>query len=156
VFPDGSEYQFQQDSYGMITSMTLPTGAQVSYAYSNETDYQGSVNRWVTSRTVEGNTWNFNVVPVLGSCTATPCTQQVTVTTPPYNDGTTTAGDSDVYTFAVLGSTAWVNQIQYFRGAASGTPVLTKTVDYGSPGACPAAAGYVDAASVPIRETLIW
>ena len=49
VFPDNTSYQFQQDSYGQITSMTLPTGGQISFGYTNFTDYGGNVNRWVTS-----------------------------------------------------------------------------------------------------------
>lgn len=158
VFPDGSTYQFQQDSYGMITSMTLPTGGQVSYGYTNFTDLQGNVNRWVTSRIVDGNTWTF--APTNGPCSAQSCNQQVTVTTPQYSDGATTASDTHVYTFVI--GTGWYNggawniQIQYFRGPASGAAVLTKTTDYSGTGSdsCPIPNG--GASPLPVRETLAW
>jgi RHS repeat-associated protein len=159
VFPDGSSYQFQYDSYGQITGMTLPTGGQISYTYNNLSDFTGYVNRWVTSRTVDGNTWNFAIVPFVSSCTAMPCPQQVTVTTPTYNDGATTAADTHVYTFSTFngnGAGAWLTQAQYFRGAASGNPVLTKTTDYGIAGACPATPSIGNAGGLPIREQLMW
>jgi RHS repeat-associated protein len=156
VLPDGSSYQFQFDSYGMLTSMTLPTGGQINYGWTNEADYQGHVNRWVTSRTVDGQTWSFP--PTQLPCSTPPCTQQVTVTTPSYNDGSTTASDTHVYTFSV--SNGWyspgaiVTQIQYFRGSASGTPVLTKNIDYALP-SCPTPNGSLGAL-LPGRETLTW
>ena len=128
VFPDNTSYQFQYDSYRQITSMTLPTGGQVTYGYTNTTA-PNQVNRWLTSRIVDGNTWSFT--PTLTSCTA-PCNAlNVTVTTPSYNDGTTTASDNHVYTFFFAspngGGGAWPAQIQIFRGATSGTPLLTLT-----------------------------
>src|SRR4029077_5123121 len=45
-------------------------------------------------------------------------------------------------------------QIQYFRGPTSGTPVVTKTIDYGAVGSCPATVGFAGIVPVPIRETL--
>src|SRR5579859_3162815 len=153
VLPDGSQYSFVHDSYGMITGMTLPTGATINYGYSNFADWQGNVNRWVTSRIADGHTWNFN--PVELPCSTTPCTMQVTVTTPAYNDGTTTASDSRLYTFTQAAGGNWNTQTQYFRGAVGGTPVLTKTTDYGLVGQCPAIAGFAQN-SVPIRATLTW
>src|SRR6266481_1434272 len=141
VLPDGSSYQFQYDSYAQITSMTLPTGGQVTYTYNNFADYTGYNSRWVTSKTADGNTWTF--APTLPSCSTQPCPNQLTVTTPPYNDGTTTASDSHVYTFAVDGRQALNTQTQVFRGSPSGAPFLTKTTDY-------------SAFDQPIRETLIW
>ena len=153
VFPDGSSYQFQVDSYGQITSMTLPTGGQITYGYANFTDFQGKVNRWVASMIRDGQTWSFT--PLNQACSAPPCPMQVTVTTPPYNDGTTTIADNHLYLFSATSSAAWNTQTQYFRGAVSGTPVLTKTTDYGVAGACPATPG-IGLTSLVIRNTLTW
>src|SRR5579859_2921169 len=125
VLPDGTSYQFQYDAYAQITSMTLPTGGQVAYTYNNFTDYTGNINRWLTSKTADGSTWTFT--PTLPPCSTQPCPQQVTVATPPYNDGVSTASDSHVYTFA---TGAWNTQTQFFRGSPSGTPLLTKTTNY--------------------------
>jgi RHS repeat-associated protein len=157
-FPDGSSYQFQYDSYGQITGMSLPTGSQVTYGYTNTTA-PNQINRWLTSRTLDGNTWTFT--PSFVSCTA-PCTPlQVTVTTPPYNDGATTASDNHVYSFFFAspngGGGAWPTQIQYFRGAASGTPVLTLTKEYnnGQNNSCQLPMGNA-LTPVLIRETLTW
>jgi RHS repeat-associated protein len=159
VFPDGSSYQFQYDSYGQITGITLPTGGQISYTYDNFSDFTGYVNRWVTSRTVDGNKWNFTIVPFVSSCTAMPCPQQVTVTTPSYNDGVTTVADTHVYTFSTYngdGAGAWLTQVQYFRGAASGNPIVTKTTDYGLAGACPATPSVGNTGPLVVRDTLSW
>jgi RHS repeat-associated protein len=159
VFPDGSSYQFQYDAYGQITGITLPTGGQISYTYDNFSDFTGYVNRWVTSRTVDGKVWAFTIVPLVSSCTTMPCPQQVTVTTPSYNDGAITDADTHVYTFSTRngdGAGAWLTQAQYFRGAASGSPALTKTTDYGVAGACPAVPSFGNAGGFPIRDTLIW
>lgn len=157
VFPDGGSYHFQYDSYGQITSITLPTGGQATYGYTNFTDYQGNVNRWVTSRVADGQSWSFT--PLNQACSTAPCPMQVTVTTPPYNDGTSTASDTRVYLFSVqnqgTSSGSWNTQIQYFRGAASGSPILTKNTDYGLPSTCPATPGF-SGIPVVIRDTLTW
>jgi RHS repeat-associated protein len=157
VLPDGTSYQFQYDSYGEMTGITLPTGGQATYGYANFTDYTGYTNRWVTSRTVDGNTWSFP--PTLPPCSTPPCPLVVNLTTPPYNDGTSTASDTYAYTYAVSNgnvSGAWITQEQYFRGPASGTPLLTKATDYGFAGACPAFPGIAGQDPVVIRETLTW
>jgi len=155
--PDGTSYQFQYDSYGQITSMTLPTGGQITYGYTNFTDQGGNVNRWVTSMVRDGQTWTFTPTNIADSSGNN---LQVTVTTPAYNDGNVTASDNHVYLFTVINqgmsSGSWNTQVQYFRGAVSGNPVLTKNIDYGAVGACPAVAGFLGAIPVPIRETLTW
>jgi|GEM_PF-752730 len=157
VLPDNTSYHFQYDSYGEMTGITLPTGGQVTYGYANFTDYTGYTNRWVTSRTVDGNLWSFP--PTLPACSTPPCPLIVNVTTPPYNDGTSTASDNYVYTYAVSNGTesgAWITQEQYFHGSTSGTPVLTKTTDYGYVGACPAFSGSAGQGLEKIRETITW
>jgi len=152
VLDNGSSYQFNVDSYGMITGITLPTGGHVTYGYTNTTA-PNEVNRWVTSRTVDGNTWTFT--PTYTACNA-PCNPlSVTVTTPPYNDGTTTANNNSVYTFfTFVGEGAWNRQIQHFRGPVSGTPILTVTKDYNidGPTSCPNPFPGV----VVTRETVSW
>src|SRR5260370_30039582 len=130
--------------------MTLPTGGQVAYGYTNTTT-PNLVNRWVTSRTVDGNTWTF--IPALlcttASCTAPGDGQTVTVTTPPYSDGSSTASDTHLYSFFIdcpfCGGGAWPTQIQYFRGPASGTPLVTVTKEYGG-----------GLTTLLTRETLTW
>jgi YD repeat-containing protein len=156
--PDNTSYQFQYDTYGQITSMTLPTGGQVTYGYTN-TIAPNQINRWLTARTAGGSTWTFS--PAFTSCTA-PCNPlTVTVTTPPYGDGVTTASDDHVYSFFFAstngGGGAWPAQIQYFRGAATGSPLLTLTKEYnsGTNNSCQQPMGNL-LAPVLIRETLIW
>ncbi len=162
VFPDGSSYQFGYDSYGQITSMTLPTGGQVTYGYTNTTP-PNQINRWLTSRTAGGNTWTFN--PAI-NCTTASCTApgdglKVTVTTPPHSDGTLTASDNHVYSFVFAsangGGGAWLTQAQYFRGSASGTPLLTLTKEYNN-GTNNSCQGPMGSSLVPVlvRETLTW
>lgn len=134
--------------------MTLPTGGQVTYGYGNTTP-PNQVNRWLTSRIADGNTWNF--LPTFTSCTA-PCSPlTVTVTTPPYSDGTTTASDNHVYSFFDGNAGAWPSQIQYFRGPATGTPVttLTKEYDNGQNNSCTLPMGDF-VMPVLVRETLTW
>jgi RHS repeat-associated protein len=158
VFPDNTSYQFQYDSYGQITTMTLPTGGQITYGYTNTTA-PNVVNRWLTSRTLLGNTWTFT--PVFNSCTA-PCNPlTVTVTTPPYNDGISTTSDNHVYSFFFSspkgGGGAWPAQIQYFRGPTTGTPLVTLTKDYnnGTNNSCQLPMGNA-LTPVLVRETLSW
>ena len=97
--------------------MTVPTGAQISFGYTIFTDYGGNVNRWVTSMIKDGQTWTFT--PVNQACSTPPCPMQVTLTTPAYNDGSTTAGDTRVYQFSVVNqgtaSGSWNTQTQYFQ-----------------------------------------
>src|SRR5262249_14708898 len=69
--PNGTSYQFlynagtSGDNWGELTSVTLPTGGQVSYGYTTFTDAYGApwgvyaLNRWVTSRTSGGGIWHY-------------------------------------------------------------------------------------------------
>ncbi len=117
---DGSSYQFQYDSYGELSGITLPTGGTVSFGYSNFTDAYGNINRWVTSYTMGSGTWTYTPL-VISTCPsgAQNCQQKVTVGKP--------SGDSAVYTFTMNGG-AWPVQVQNF--ASGGTLLLTQTRDY--------------------------
>jgi len=131
ALPDGSSYSFAYDSYGELTSITFPTGGQVSYSYTNFTDDRGNINRWVTSRTASGGTWSL--IPQTGTCSGTSCQQQVTVTSP--------LNDDTVYSFTMfyVDTGMWNTQTQYYQGSSvsGGTLLLTHTMDYiSSPYCC--------------------
>ena len=133
--PDGTSYIFGYDSgttsgfYGLLTSMTLRTGGQVQYGYTNFADAYGNINRWLSSRTASG-TWSYTP-QVLSTCApgTTGCQQQVTMSKP--------SGDQIVYTFT-LNNGAWNTQTQFYTGAASsGTLLRTVSKDYDFSNACP-------------------
>jgi RHS repeat-associated protein len=133
VLPDGTSYQFAYDCdssagnpacnspggqggyYGLLTSVTLPTGGVINLGYSTYTDPNGSINRWVTSRSATGE-GTFTYAPATGCGTG--C-ETVTVTKP--------SGDQRVYTFSEsLGVGAWNTQVKSYSGSASnGTLLMT-------------------------------
>jgi YD repeat-containing protein len=107
--------------YGLMTTMTLPSGGTVNFTYSNFSDsfpytgtfYANNTNRWLTGVSYGGGQWTYT--PATGC--GTNC-QTVTVARP--------SGDHAVYTFDTSSGTAALNtSIQYFNGAASGNPSLT-------------------------------
>jgi hypothetical protein len=73
--PDGTSYQFSYDfgtspgHYGELIGVTLPTGGQITYGYTNFTDLFANHNMWVTSRASGGGTWNYTP-SVITSCPA--------------------------------------------------------------------------------------
>jgi YD repeat-containing protein len=79
--PDGSTYQFQYDSYGELSGITLPTGGSVTFGYTNFVDAYGNVNRWASSYTMSGGTWTYSP-QVISTCPSGQrgCQQKVTVT----------------------------------------------------------------------------
>jgi RHS repeat-associated protein len=123
--PDGQSYQFSYDSgttqghYGELTGITLPTGGQISYGYTNFTDSYGNVNQWVTSHTSGGLPTAFQPA-VATTCPpgTVGCEHTVTVTKP--------SGDYAVYTFT-LNNGAWPTEVQYYNGPASGGTLLATT-----------------------------
>lgn len=124
TLPDGTHtYQFGYDSYGELSSMTLPTGGQVTFTYTNFTDGYGNVNRWVTGYTADGGTWSYTP-KVLTTCPSggQNCKQQVTVTKP--------SGDSAVYTFTLNNYGAWNTNTNEYSGSPSGTLLRSTTVNY--------------------------
>ncbi len=125
TLPDNTFYQFGYDSYGEINSITLPTGGQITYGYTNFQDSFGNKNRWATSRTSGGGTWNYTpqVISTCGSGQVG-CQQNVTITKP--------SGDNAVYSFT-LNNGAWESQVQHFTGAVSSLNLIatvTKAWDF--------------------------
>jgi RHS repeat-associated protein len=149
VLPNGTSYSFTyNDGCGELTGMTLPTGGQVTYTYANFTDMFNNIGRWITSRTVNGNTWLFP--PSSPSCdsTLTLCQQLVTVTSP--------LGDDSVYTFSDDRSTYWFSQMQLYKGSSTsgGTLLFTHTSDINSiENSCPYG---TTSCGLKIRDTDIW
>jgi len=146
--PDGTGYSFSYDCdsgsgitgcgsapgqaayYGLLKSVTLPTGGTVSFEYANTADANGNVNRWVTSVTYGGGTWTFSVPQVCG-----PGCQTVTVTKP--------NGEQSLHTFSLnQGNGAWNTSVQHYAGAVGGSPVLTVVNELESYPAPPSLGGW--------------
>jgi len=156
VLPDGSQYTFKYDCdssvnatacssahglsayYGLMTSMTLPTGQTIAYGYSNFTDAAGNIGRWLTSKTTGTAVWSYtptvtssSVSSGWGNYTCAPgangkvdgC-QQVTVKKPD--------SSSDVISYA-LNNGAWPMTIQ--SNDIDGTSISTavNTYDFSQP-----------------------
>ena len=134
--PDGTEYTFKYDCdstinstacssphqsayYGLLTSMTLPAGATISYKYSNFTDATGSHYRWINGRTTPDGTTTYTpqIVNTCGTNQVN-CGQSLTVQRP--------SGDNTVYT-SILNGGAWSNEIDYYNGSVSASNLLAKT-----------------------------
>jgi RHS repeat-associated protein len=121
--PDGTSYSFQYDSgtgashYGTLTSMTLPTGGQISYSYTNVMLYcaQDPTHVIATYTTPDSATaWTFAINQTVNGCSpGAPGQYQNTVTKP---DGHTV-----VYTFAVTGinNPSLSTGIQSYSGSVS-------------------------------------
>ncbi len=141
--PDGTSYTFGYDSgataghYGQLTSMTLPTGAQITYTYVNFADSMWAANKHITrgvrTRTTPDGVWNY-VPLVLTQCTVTVqinCKQQLTVTKPTYGGRT----DNVVYKFNLNGG-QWPYEVDYYNGAVSPANLLatlSQSFDYSHP-----------------------
>ncbi len=127
VLPDGSSYQFSYDSgttpghYGLLTGITLPTGAQINYTYTNFQDANKTHNMWMTSRTAGGGTSTYTPA-VLTTCATgqVGCQQKVTFTTP--------SSDNTVYTF-ILNNGAWRSQIDSYSGAVAPANLVATTAN---------------------------
>lgn len=128
ALPDGSTYQFGYDQgstgahYGLLTSMTLPTGGEITYAHSVFQDAYGIKNLFIESRTSGGGTWTYTPLVTASSC-PTSCAQQVTVGKP--NDFG--SSDNEVHSFTYSGTPvdAFVDTTQQYY---SGSSTLLKTV----------------------------
>ncbi len=124
VLADGSQYAFTYDTgtsgsdptihYGLLTSMTLPSGGVVNFTHSKFTDVNGKVNLWVTQRQQNvsgGGTWTYTPATCGANC------NKVTVTRP----GGAPNNEQTVYTFT-LNNGAWNTQIDHYKGPVGGTP----------------------------------
>jgi RHS repeat-associated protein len=144
ALPDGTSYTFKFDCdstlnsacgsphgqtayYGLLTSMTLPTGGVVSYGYTNFSDSYSNKVRWLNSRQTVGGTWSYSP-QVISTCTSTQvgCQQKVTVTAP--------SGDHTIYTFT-LNNGAWPVQIQSYDSSSNLLQTVNNTYDFSQ--ACP-------------------
>ena len=94
----------QSGYYGLLTSITLPTGGTINYGYTTFSDSYGTHSRWLNSRTSAGGTWSYTP-QVISTCSSTQvgCQEKVTIAKP--------SGASVVYTFT-LNNGAWPTQIQ--------------------------------------------
>lgn len=137
ALPNGTSYVFSYvpNSYGQPSSVTLPTGGQISWTWNPPVDQSGPI---LASRTetVGGvsNTWRYNIVPV-----------NYAIVTDPYGNDT-----KSVFTVVNYGFTdpAWPTpevyyppdppvfetSKQYFQGSAS-TGTLIKTIQTAYSGA---------------------
>jgi RHS repeat-associated protein len=135
--PDGTSYSFKYDCdsatnsacgsasghssyYGVLTSMTLPTGAIITYAHTNFKDASNNQYLWVTSR-VSGGTWSYTPQTYTTGC-ATSC-QQYTVAQP--------STDQELYQFTLYGSAMWNTNASLYSGSiGSGTLLESAQTDY--------------------------
>src|SRR6266568_1364805 len=156
--PDGTKYQFTYDSgttpghFGTMTSMTLPTGGQISYGYANFADVYNNRSLWLSSRSTSGpgitsGTW-FYTPQVVPGCAPTfqNCQHKVTLTTP--------GNDDTVYTFIFSSAVPWLTQMQSYTGSATSGALLstlTQTWDFSSP--CPLHADCFAPYVVKLTET---
>src|SRR6266446_8139303 len=78
-----SSYAGQSGYYGTLTYMILPSGSIASYSYSNFTDAQGGVSRWLTSYDAYSELWSY--APIVTVSNFPNFQQNVTVTKPDYS-----------------------------------------------------------------------
>jgi RHS repeat-associated protein len=136
--PDGTSYSFQYDSgtaqghYGQLTSMTLPTGAQISYTYANFADAQffnrggPHITRGVSTRHTPDGTWTLTpqlIHSCMSGSSGVHCAQTMTIQEP--------SGDNTVYTYIVgtgfayggslslIEGGAWPIGVQYYNGGVA-------------------------------------
>src|SRR5580704_8086452 len=119
--PDGTSYSFKYDCdtstnsscgstsghssyYGVLTSMTLPTGAVITYTHTNFKDASNNQYLWVTSRASSG-TWNYTPQTCGTTC------QKYTVAQP--------SGDQELYQFTLYGYSMWNTTASFYSGSAT-------------------------------------
>ena len=142
TLPDTTTYAFTYDSgttapnYGMLASMTLPTGATINYTFSNFADAYGNKSRWIASRNNGSANWTYSP-SVISTCTSTSvgCQQKMTVTQPSL--------DQQVYTFE-LDNGDWPIQMQSYNGSASsGTLLATQATTWDFTHSCTTPTGCI-------------
>jgi RHS repeat-associated protein len=137
--PDGTKYSFAYDSdnsrtdcsaniahFGDLKSMTLPTGAQVTYAFVNYTfgmqsnGYPVMAGRMFATRTTPDSTipWTYAPTwdPTTCSTGAVGCLKYLTVTKP--------NNDTDLYTFTLGIGGNFPTQGNYYGGTVSPANLL--------------------------------
>lgn len=146
--PDGSAYTFKYDCdstatgqtqvcsspggqtayYGLLTSMTLPTGEVINYSYTNFKDSYANHAEWLTTKSSSlGGYWSYSP-QVLTACSSNGvgCKEQVTITAPTY------ARSIITYT---LDNGAWPTEIQNYDTSGSLLSTVYNTYDFSQ--ACP-------------------
>lgn len=131
--PDNNKYQFTYDSgtgaghYGTLSTMTLPTGATITYQFSNFPDAYGNHNMWLHTRSISGTgitagTWTYTP-QVNTTCTSGGygCHQQLTVAAP--------STDTKVYMFNLNGG-AHAYEIDSNTGSSTLLASVTQSFDY--------------------------
>ena len=124
--PDGSTYSFTYDSgtngnYGEMTSMTLPTGGNVSLYYSNYLDSYNNENRWISEEN-DNNGYTSFTPKVIPPDSKGNLQEQMTVSG--------AFAGSRVYTLT-LNDGAWNGVTQTYAGAPQSSPLLlTVTNNY--------------------------
>ncbi len=116
--PDGSQYTFAYDSYGGISSVTLPTGGVIQYGYTNFVDSSNTANRWLSSRT-QGSNQPLTITPsVVTTCPnySTGCVESVKLHKP--------SGDETVYQLTLVNG-AWNTGVTTYAGPAANGQILT-------------------------------
>lgn len=142
TLPDGSTYTFKYDCdsstgnsacgspagqsayYGMLISMTLPTGATIQYGYTTYADAYGNKWRWLNSRTSGGGTWTYSPALVNSffcAVTQTNCQQKVTVTAPD--------SSKKIYTYTINNG-AWPTTEQFYDTSGSVLSTINNTFDF--------------------------
>jgi RHS repeat-associated protein len=116
--PDGSQYTFSYDSYGGLSSVTLPTGGVVQYGYTNFVDSSNTANRWLSSRTQGSNPPMTFTPSVVTACSnySTGCVESVNLHKP--------SGDETVYQLT-LNNGAWNTGVTTYTGSAAGGLTLS-------------------------------
>jgi len=131
--PDGTSYVFSYDTgtapgnYGELVGISLPTGGQVNYGYTNFTIACSAAPlatlpyRWLSTRTSGGGTWTYTpqIVTQSSCMIGQPAgQQQVTVTKP--------NGDNTVYAFTLpAGGGVQLTQVQTYSGSVSPANTLS-------------------------------
>ncbi len=150
VLPNGTQWTFNYDSYGNITSVGLPTGGSISYTWTTNTypDCSGTNtlrSRAVASRTLTdgttSHTWNYNWSAVQSNGTL------INIVTDPL-------GNDTVHTFtpADAGCYFYETSTASYSGSHS-TGQLLRTVTM-TPGILPTTIVTTDNVSGQVTQTL--
>lgn len=128
ILPNGLSYQFQYDSFGYITQITLPSGATVQYSWA--IDPVVDRVRYVSSRTLtvsgQSSTWTFTrAAGAADECAPSavnPSCKKITVTDPQQNQ--------TVYVRTGTSSGPNVTRVRIYQGAPAGMPLREYVIDY--------------------------
>lgn len=133
TLPDNTSYSFTYDSgttagnFGLLKTMTIPAGGQITYGFTTFQDSTGNRNRWLNTRTAQTGTWSgsWTYSPaVIATCTVgqSTCQQKVTLTQP--------TAEYVVHTFSLDSSWlgAWDTQQQTYD--SSSNLMMTGTTTY--------------------------